>query len=89
LRAIPGEGFMIGSPRYLEVRGFLGTDEIIRQTEPDYVINGANESLRIRIRIKPGTKFRYGDTLRLELRDVDTGELLDSANVRVEVESNE
>ena len=89
LRAIPGEGFMIGSPRYLEVRGFLGTDEIIRQTEPDYVMNEANESLRIRIRIKPGTRFKYGHILRLELRDVDTGELLDSANVRIEVESNE
>jgi len=89
LRAIPGEGYMIGSPRYLEVRGFLGTDKIIQQTEPDYVMNEANESLQIRIRIKPGTKFKYGDTLRLELKDVDTGELLDSANVRIEVESNE
>jgi len=89
LRAIPGEGYMIGSPRYLEVRGFLGTDKIIQQTEPDYVMNEANESLRIRIRIKPGTKFKYGDTLRLELKDVDTGEVLDSADVHIEVESNE
>ena len=89
LRAIPGEGYMIGSPRYLEVRGFLGTDKIIQQTEPDYVMNEANESVRIRIRIKPGTKFKYGDTLRLELKDVDTGELLDSADVRIDVESNE
>lgn len=89
LRAIPGEGYMIGSPRYLEVRGFLGTDKIIQQTEPDYVMNETNESLRIRIRIKPGTRFKYGDTLRLELKDVDTGELLDSADVRIEVESDE
>jgi len=89
LRAIPGEGYLIGSPRYLEIKGFLGTDEIIRQTEPDYVINEANESLKIRIRIKPGTKFKYGDVLKLELRDADTGELLDSANVQIEVESNE
>jgi len=88
LRAIPGEGLLIGSPRYLEVRGFLGTDEIIRQTEPDYFINEENENLKIRIRIKPGTKFKYGDILRLELRDTDTGELLDSANILVEVESN-
>jgi hypothetical protein len=89
LRAIPGEGLMFGSPRYLEIRGFLGNDEIIRQTEPDYVINEANEHLIIRIRIKPGTKFKYGDVLRLELRDADTGELLDSVEVRIEVESNE
>jgi len=89
LRAIPGEGYMIGSPRYLEVRGFLGTDKIIQQTEPDYVMNETNESLRIRIRIKPGTKFKYGDTLRLELKDLDTGELLYSSDVRIEVESNE
>jgi hypothetical protein len=89
LRAIPGEGLMFGSPRFLEVRGFLGTGEIIRQTEPDYVINEANEHLKIRIRIKPGTKFKYGDVLGLELRDADTGELLDNTNVRIEVESNE
>ena len=89
LRAIPGEGYLIGSPRYLEVQGFIGTEEIIHQTEPDYVINEANEFLIIRIRIKPGTKFKYGDILRLELRDVDTGELLDSVDVRIEVESNE
>jgi len=80
---------MFGSPRYLEVRGFLGNDKIIEQTEPDYVMNEANEHLKIRIRIKPGTKFKYGDILRLELRDVDTSELLDNANVRIEVESNE
>jgi len=89
LRAIPGEGLMFGSPRYLEVRGFLGTDEIIRQTGPDYVINDANEFLKIRIRIKPGTKFKYGDILKLELRDADTGELLDSTNIHIKVESNE
>ena len=89
LRAIPGEGLMFGSPRYLEVRGFLGTDEIIRQTGPDYVINDANEFLKIRIRIKPGTKFKYGDILKLELRDADTGELLDSTNIHIEVESSE
>ena len=45
--------------------------------------------MKIRIRIKAGAKFKYGDILRLELRDADTGELLDSANVRIEVESNE
>jgi len=89
LRAIPGEGYMFGSPRYLEVRGFLGNDKILEQTGPDYVMNGAKENLKIRIRIKPGAKFKYGDILRLELRDADTGELLDSANVRIEVESNE
>jgi len=89
LRAIPGEGYLFGSPRYLEVRGFLGTDEIIRQTEPDYVINEANEFLKIRIRIRPGTKFKYGDILRLELRDTDTGEVLDNASIHIEVESNE
>jgi len=89
LRAIPGEGYLFGSPRYLEVRGILGSDEIIRQMEPNYVMNEANEHLTIRVRIKPGTKFKYGDTLRLELRDADTGELLDSTNVRIEVESNE
>jgi len=89
LRAIPGEGHMFGSPRYLEVRGFLGTNEIIQQMGPDYVMNESNEHLKIRIRIKPGTKFKYGDILRLELRDADTGELLDSVNVPIEVESNE
>ena len=89
LRAIPGEGHLFGSPRYLEVRGFLGTDEIIRQMEPDYVMNEANEYLRIRVRIRPGTKFKYDDVLRLELRDADTEELLDSANIRIEVESDD
>jgi len=89
LRAIPGEGYMFGSPRYLEVKGFLGINEIIRQMGPDYVINESNDHLKIRIRIKPGTKFKYGDILRLELRDADTGERLDSVNVRIEVESNE
>jgi len=89
LRAIPGEEIMFGSPRYLEVRGFLGSDEIIRQTGPDYVINDENEFLKTRIRIGAGVKFKYGDTLKIEIRDADTGEHLDSTNINIEVESNE
>lgn len=92
LRAMPSAGVLVGEPRFLEIVGtFIRDDEeieIIQQSGPDLVINQEKEKLDVRLRIKPGTPFRYGDVLHLKLRDADTpGKLLDTADIRIEVES--
>ena len=91
LRAIPAGDVLFGAPRFVEIVGTLVKDsiEIFRQSGPDMVVNQENETLKVRLRIKPGTRFSYGDVLHLELKDADTGELLDSTDIRIEVESNE
>jgi hypothetical protein len=88
LRAIPAEGVLFGAPRFVEIVGVLLKErrEIFRQSGPDMVVNQESESLKVRLRIKPGTTFSYGDMLSLELKDADTGELLDSSEIRIEVE---
>ncbi len=88
LRAIPAEGVLFGAPRFVEIVGVLLKEgrEIFRQSGPDMVVNQENETLKVRLRIKPGTVFSYGDKLGLELKDADTGELLDSSEIRIEVE---
>lgn len=91
LRAIPAGGVLFGAPRFVEIVGTLVKDarEIFRQSGPDMVINIENETLRVKLRIKPMIAFSYGDMLRLELKDADIGELLDSTDICIEVESNE
>jgi hypothetical protein len=91
LRAIPAEGVLFGAPRFVEIVGVLLKDgrEIFRQSGPDMVVNQESETLKFRLRIKPGTVFSYGDILSLELKDADTGELLDKSEIHIEVESNE
>ncbi len=88
LRAIPAEGVLFGAPRFVEIVGVLLKEgrEIFRQYGPDMVVNQEIETLKVRLRIKPGTVFSYGDKLGLELKDADTGELLDSSEIRIEVE---
>jgi len=88
LRAIPAEGVLFGAPRFVEIVGMLLKEgrEIFRQSGPDMVVNQEKETLRVRLRIKPGTVFSYGDMLGIELKDADTGELLDSSEIRIEVE---
>jgi hypothetical protein len=88
LRAIPTEGVFFGAPRFVEIVGVLPKDgrEIFRQSGPDMVVNQESEILKVRLRIKPGTVFSYGDMLILELKDADTGELLDRSEIRIEVE---
>lgn len=93
LRATPAEGGLFGSPRFLEILGYLmGGEkprEVFKEAGADKVIDQAHEVLKVRLRIKPGSRHRYGETLRLELKDADTGEQLDSAELRIEVESDE
>lgn len=91
LRAIPAGDVLFGAPRFVEIVGTLanGDKEVFRQSGPEMVINQENESPNVRLRIKPGIRFGYGDVLHLELKDADTGELLDGADIRIEVESNE
>jgi hypothetical protein len=50
------------------------------------IVNQESETLKVRLRIKPGPVFSYGDMLSLELKDADTGELLDRSEIRIEVE---
>ncbi|MFQ5762785.1 MAG: hypothetical protein ACE5PO_07095, partial [Candidatus Bathyarchaeia archaeon] len=90
-RAIPADGVLIGSPRFVEIVGTLVKEgrEIFRQSGPGMVVNQKDETLRVRLRIKLGTPFNYADILRLDLKDTDSGELLDSTEMRIEVESNE
>lgn len=91
LRSIPADGVLIGSPRFVEIVGTLVKEgrEIFRQSGPGMVVNQKDETLRVRLRIKSGTPFNYADILRLDLKDTDSGELLDSTEMRIEVESNE
>jgi len=88
LRAIPTEGVFFGAPRFVEIVGVLPKDgrEIFRQSGPDMIVNQESETLKVRLRIKPGPVFSYGDILSLELKDADTGELLDRSEIRIEVE---
>ncbi|MFQ5853834.1 MAG: hypothetical protein ACE5JU_25020, partial [Candidatus Binatia bacterium] len=93
LRATPAEGGLFGSPRFLEIVGYLMGDEkpreVFKEAGADMVIDQAHDVLTVRLRIKPGSRHRYGETLRLELKDADAGEPLDSAEIRIEVESDE
>lgn len=91
LRVMPGEGELFGAPRYVEVIGVLAKDamEIFKQASPDLVINQLNDKLSVRLRIAQGIRFKYGDTLKIEVKDADTGELLDTAEIKIEVESDE
>jgi len=88
LRAIPTGGVFFGAPRFVEIVGVLPKDgrEIFRQSGPDMIVNQESETLKVRLRIKPGPVFSYGDMLSLELKDADTGELLDRSEIRIEVE---
>ena len=91
LRAMPSAGVLIGEPRFVEIVGtFIKDDEeieIVKRSGPDLVINQEKEKLVVRLRIKPGTPFKYGDVLHLTLRDADTEDPLDKADIRIEVES--
>jgi len=91
LRVMPGEGELFGAPRYIEVIGVLVREmkEIIKLSSPDLVINQMNEKIPIRLRIAQGIRFKYGDILKIEVKDADTGELLDTAEIKIEVESDE
>lgn len=92
LRAMPSAGVLFGAPRFVEIVGKIIKDEeeigILRQSGPEMVVNQENEKMMVLLRIKPGTAFKRGDVMHLELKDADTGELLDSTDLRIEVESD-
>jgi len=91
LRSIPADGVLFGAPRFVEIVGTLDKDkkQIFSQSGPDMVIDQGNETVQVRLRIRPGIAFSYGDVLCIEAKDADTSELLDGAEIRIEVESNE
>jgi len=69
VRELPKGEVLAGAARFVEITGALVKDgiEIFHDSGPDLIVDQDNDMLAHRLRIKPATRFSYGDELRLEL----------------------